>query len=68
LSDSSLARPPANEQREDRPCRSCLATGSVVEDAEYDAITGELVQAVVDCPICKGAKAVSVYLYDARRR
>ena len=56
-----------HEQRQERPCRSCLGTGSVLEDAEYSPETGELVQTVVDCPICRGAKVISVYLYERRR-
>ena len=53
-----------------RPCRSCYGCGEVVADVEYDATTGELVQAIADCPICKGAGSVSVYVYgkpDLRR-
>ena len=48
---------------ETRECRSCLGTGSVLVDAEYDPTTGELVQEVAACFICKGAGEVSVYLY-----
>jgi hypothetical protein len=49
-----------------RQCRSCLGTGAVVEDAAYDPVSGELVQAVATCPVCKGAKEVSVFLYSGR--
>jgi DnaJ-class molecular chaperone len=57
----------SEEQRELRECRSCYGTGAVVEDASYSAETGELVQAVVTCPACKGAKVISVYVYAGRR-
>ena len=51
------------EDREVRECRSCYGSGSVLEDASYDAQTGELVQTICVCPICFGRGEVSVYLY-----
>ncbi len=56
------------EDREVRECRSCYGSGSVLEDAEYDPTTGELVQASCSCPICEGAGSVSVFLYAAPQR
>jgi hypothetical protein len=71
LTDPSLARPPgeitASEHRETGECRSCFGSGVVVQDAEYCAETGELVQTVVDCPVCGGQGSVSVYVYARRR-
>ncbi len=55
------------EDRETRPCRSCRGSGQVVEEAEYDATTGRLMQVIGDCPVCEGAGEVSVYLYPKRR-
>ena len=57
--------PGKREAREVRGCRSCYGSGSVLEDAEYSPETGELVQAVVDCPRCGGAGEISVYLYSS---
>jgi hypothetical protein len=54
------------EDREVRQCRSCYGSGSVLEDAEYNAGTGELVQVICECPICGGVGSVSVFLYAAR--
>ena len=59
--------PTTSEERETRPCRSCRATGAVIEDVSYDASSGELVQALTDCPICGGDGSVSVFLYGPRR-
>ena len=71
MDSQSLAHPaqpdPSEEQRELRECRSCYGSGAVVEDAAYDFETGELVQAVADCPICGGAGSVSVYRYARDR-
>jgi len=53
---------------EQRECPGCLGRGTVVEDARYDAATGELVQAVAVCRVCKGTGSVSVYLYSTARR
>ena len=58
----------SSREREDRQCRSCYGAGSVLEDASYDARTGELVQAICECPVCEGAGSVSVYLYSSPRR
>lgn len=57
-----------HEQRETRECRSCNGFGQIVCDAEYDPTTGELVQEVATCFICKGVGEVSVYLYATPRR
>jgi hypothetical protein len=56
------------EDREVRECRSCYGSGTVLEDAEYNAQTGELVQLICECPICEGVGWVSVLLYAAPRR
>jgi hypothetical protein len=56
------------EDREVRECRSCYGNGSVLEDAEYNAQTGELMQVICECPICGGVGSVSVFLYAAPRR
>ena len=64
MSNDILAR--RGQEREMRECRSCYGSGSVVEDATYDPTTGELVQEITDCPICRGAKVVSVFLYPRR--
>lgn len=61
---ASLPPPTPREQRE---CRSCYGSGRVLLDASYDPETGELVQALTDCPICEGAKVVSVYRYPPRQ-
>jgi hypothetical protein len=53
------------EGREVRECRGCYGSGSVLEDAEYRAETGELVQVICECPICGGVGSVSVFLYAA---
>ena len=68
MSESSLP-PTAQEENhyEQRECRSCYGCGTVVEDATYDPMTGELVQEVMDCPSCWGSGEVSVYLYPRRR-
>ena len=55
------------EDRAVRECRSCYGSGFVLEDAEYTAETGELVQAICECPICEGVGSVSVFLYAAPR-
>ena len=61
---SAVGAPTTTEQqREDRPCRLCRATGLVVEDASYDASTGELVQTMTLCPICGGGGRQSVFMY-----
>jgi DnaJ-class molecular chaperone len=62
--------PPAGDPfyavgREVRECWSCYGSGSVVEDAEYSAETGELVQVIGECPICGGVGTISVFLYAA---
>ena len=62
--------PPAGDPfyaagREVRECRNCYGSGSVLEDAEYSAQTGELVQVICECPICGGVGSVSVFLYAA---
>jgi hypothetical protein len=64
----SLARSGREASRQMRECRSCLGSGTVALDAEYDAETGELVQEIADCPICEGAGKVSVFLYAVPRR
>ena len=51
-----------------RECRSCYGSSCVLEDAEYNAVTGELVQVICECPICEGVGSVSVFLYAAPRR
>ena len=56
------------ENRETRPCRYCQGPGTVVEDAQYDSISGELIQVVSTCPICHGAGEISVYRYPKARR
>jgi DnaJ-class molecular chaperone len=53
--------------REVRECRSCYGSGSVLEDAEYNIETGELVQVICECPICEGVGSVSVFLYAPPR-
>jgi hypothetical protein len=51
--------------REVRRCRNCYGTGTVLEDAQYNPETGELVQVICECPICGGVGSVSVFLYAA---
>jgi DnaJ-class molecular chaperone len=65
---SAHVRNGLSEGTETRECRSCLGSGSVLLDATYDHTTGELVQEVAACFICKGAGEVSVYLYSVPRR
>ena len=60
--------PHTHREREERVCRSCYGSGTVLEDAEYNAQTGELVQVICECPICEGVGSVSVFLYAAPRR
>ncbi len=60
--------PEPDEDREVRECRSCYGGGWVLEDAEYDPTTGELVQTSAPCPICGGAGSVSVFRYRAPKR
>ena len=53
-----------------RECRSCFGCGEVLLDAEYDPASGELVQVLAPCPVCRGVGSVSAYLYakpDVRR-
>ena len=66
--EAKQGRPHTPREREVRECRSCYGSGTVLEDAEYNPETGELVQASCSCPICKGAGSVSVFLYAAPRR
>jgi DnaJ-class molecular chaperone len=72
MSEQSLARPARSgsreERREDRPCHSCYGSGTVIQDATYDFETGELIQALGACPICRGAGEISVYRYPKVRR
>ncbi len=68
MSEPSLPRRPASEQRETRPCRSCRATGAVIEDVSYNPTSGKLVQALTDCPLCKGTGSVFLYPQAPRRR
>jgi DnaJ-class molecular chaperone len=72
MSEQSLARPARSgsgeERREDRPCHSCHGSGAVVQDVMYDFKTGELIQAIGVCPICRGAGEISVYIYPKVRR
>ena len=51
----------STEKRKTRPCRSRRGTGEVVEDVEYSAPTGQLLQAMTDCPICGGDGRVNRY-------
>lgn len=62
MDDTSLAR--STRTDEIRECRSCLGTGWVLADAEYDPETGELVEEALPCFICRGSGAV--YLYPRR--
>jgi hypothetical protein len=55
---------------EGRTCRSCYGAGEVVADAILNEETGELVEVIAWCPICKGAGVVPVEVYgrsDVRR-
>lgn len=54
--------------REQKVCRSCNGHGLVLLDAEYDPTTGELVQEVAECFVCKGEGTVSSFLYATPRR
>lgn len=56
-----------DEAREMRECRSCNGCGHVLVDAEYDPTTGELVQEVATCFICRGAGRVPLFLYSTPR-
>jgi hypothetical protein len=67
VDETSLARNPRTITRhERRECRNCYGSGLVLEDAAYVFETGELIQAVITCPICAGDGSVSVYLYTGR--
>jgi DnaJ-class molecular chaperone len=72
MSEQSLARPAQSgsgeERREVRPCHSCYGSGTVVQDATYDFETGELIQAIGVCPICRGVGEKNVYCYPKVRR
>jgi DnaJ-class molecular chaperone len=72
MSEESLARPArsgsSEERRENRPCQSCCGSGAVVQDATYDFETGELIQTIGVCPICRSAGKISVYIYPKVRR
>jgi hypothetical protein len=50
-----------------RECRSCNGYGLVLVDAEYDPTTGELVQEVAACFVCKGEGSVPLFLYATPR-
>ena len=65
MSAESLPHSPPTDTDETRPCRSCMATGYVLEDVAYCPETGELVQTAVICPICRCARRV--YLYQQRK-
>lgn len=56
-----------DEARGMRECRSCNGHGLVLVDAEYDYTTGELVQEVSGCFICKGEGRVPLFMYATPR-
>jgi len=58
----------APDARTLKECRSCNGHGLVLVDAEYDPTTGELVQEVATCFICKGEGAVPLFMYSTPRR
>jgi DnaJ-class molecular chaperone len=72
MSEQSLARSARSgsgeERQEDRLCYSCYGSGAVVQDATYDFETGELIQAIGVCPICRGVGETNVYCYPKVRR
>ena len=72
MSQQSLARSARSssreERREDRPCHSCYGSGAVVQDVMYDFETGELIQTIGVCPICRGAGEINVYRYPKMKR
>lgn len=64
----SLAPSGREGNQELRECRSCYATGYVLLDASYDALSGELVREETPCPICRSVGRVDVFLYATPRR
>ncbi len=69
MDERSVARSPRPDTpREHRECRSCNGHGLVLLDADYDPTTGELVQEVAECFICKGEGSVPLFMYATPRR
>lgn len=54
-----------SEEHEQRACRSCLGAGVVTEEREIAYCWWEVFQS--QCPICKGAGTVSIFLYAHAR-
>jgi hypothetical protein len=68
VTQHSLPRNPPPDTNETRPCRSCRATGYVLEDVAYDHESGELTEAATICLMCRGIGRVFAYPKHAERR